>query len=161
TWNPFWYYGAIVAPVMVVGLVAIVRPPARWRPAIYLGTIAVGQIVVLGLTSHAQPRYIYVATILLVVLGLEAIGRYAARGRLRIGGAAGVIVGLAWLGTLIAAVPHNRWLANHRTDVVAASAAIRADDGAGPCVIAARVVPQLVWYSGCTGFLYHPGAPLP
>lgn len=163
TSNPFLYYGALVAPLLVAGLVAIVRPPPRWRPTIFLGTIALGQIVSIGLKSHGQPRYIFVATTLLVVLGVELVQRRFAD-RPRLTRAALPLVATAWLGAMVAIIPYNHYIAELRTPLAAATTAIHADAAGRPCIVIARVVPQFMWYTGCETVLVRaldhlPGVP--
>jgi len=158
TSNPFYFYGGLVAPVMVAGLAGLVRLPASWRPSIFLGVVALGQLITIGIESHGQPRYVFVATALLVVLGVDAIARYA-RGRYdRI---ALALVGCAWIAVAVAVVPYNRWLASERAPIVEAANAIVDDARGQPCVVAARAVTQLMWYSGCAHALVHPLAPPP
>lgn len=148
TANPFAFYGALVAPLMVLGLVGLVRRPVRARPSIFLGLVALGQIVALGIQSHAQPRYVYIATVLLVVLGVEAAQRLAPA---RLRGAALPLVVTAWIGLAIGAPLRSAYLTRERTPLVMAAAAVRADTGARPCLMVAWVVPQLIWYTRCAG----------
>jgi hypothetical protein len=143
TSNPLLFYGALVAPVMVAGLVGVVR--ARRKAAWYLGAIAIGQIVSLGLSSHGQPRYVYVATALLVVIGVDVLARQRwARPR-----AAFALVALSWLGVAVAAPFYYRHLDDARAPIVDAAEAIRADRGGAPCTVVALIAPQLMWHSGC------------
>lgn len=155
TSNPFSFYGGLVAPVMLAGLVAIVRPPTTWRPTIYLGVIAIGQFLAIGIESHAQPRYVYVATALLVVLGVDAVRRVAAAKQWRIARVAGGLVALAWLAVAVIVVPYDRHLANEREPIVVAAQSIVDDSAGRPCVIGARVVTQLMWYARCHELLIH------
>src|SRR6185503_12187704 len=71
TANPFRFYGALVAPIALAGLLGVAR--TRRRAAWYLWLVAVAQLVAIGLQTHAQPRYIFIATALFVVLGVEVI----------------------------------------------------------------------------------------
>lgn len=142
TSNPFAYYGALVAPVIALALVGLVRR-FRSRPAWYLACVAFGQLLAIGIESHAQPRYVFVAVALLVVLGVEA-ARSLARPR-----AALAVVAAAWLGVAIAAIPRARMIARSRSTITAAAAAVRADHRDGPCAVIAGLVPQLLWYTRC------------
>ena len=160
TSDPFYFYGALVAPVMIAGVVAIVRPGPRRKATWLLGAVAVGQLVILGLASHGQPRYVFLATALLVVLGVELVRR-AMRPRPR---AALALVVASWLGCAAAIVPYNHHLARLRRPLLAAASAIRGDAAGRPCRVVARVVTQLAWYTGCdTELLRDPArlAPVP
>jgi len=158
TSNPLAFYGALIGPLALIGAVGVVRRPSR--PAVVLAAIAVGQLVALGLTSHAQPRYVYVASALLAVIGVDT-ARHALAARPRLARAAGAIVVAAWLAAAVAMVPYNRWLAGERAPLVAAARAIRDDAGGGRCLVACRVVTQLMWYTGCDGFLLRDLTKLP
>ena len=63
TSEPLRFYGVLVAPVMAVGLLGLVR--TRRRAPWYLAIVALGQLVALGLQSHGQSRYVFVAVVLL------------------------------------------------------------------------------------------------
>jgi len=154
TSNPFRFYGALAPVVMIAGLASLVRPPAHWRPTIFVAAVALGQLVAIGLQSHGQPRYVYFATALLVVLGVDAIRRAAiARPRLAYPRVALAVVGAAWLGVAIALPAYRNRIADERGPVFAAGEAIRADAAGAPCLVIARVVPQLAWYSRCETIL--------
>ena len=155
TSNPFRFYGALVAPLAIAGLAGLARPT---RIRVFLVAIALGQLVAIGLQSHAQPRYVFVATTLLVAVGVDVVTGVPWQRWLARTGAA--LVGLAWLAALAITVPYNRWLAGERAPLMAAATAIAAD-GAGPCTFACRVVTQLSWYTGCEGLLLRDVAALP
>jgi hypothetical protein len=142
TSNPFSYYGALVAPLLVAGLLGLVRR-LRSRAAWFLATIALGQLLALGLKSHAQPRYVFIATALLVVLGVETL-RPLARPR-----AALAATFVAWLGLAIATIPLDLATIRSRSVLTAAAATIRAHRSAPSCVAIADAVPQLTWYTQC------------
>ena len=143
TSNPFLFYGALIAPVMIAGLAGLAR--VRKRATYFLGAIALGQIIAIGLQSHAQPRYIFVAIALLVVLGVEFL-RDRAYPRPR---AAFALVAASWLACAVAIIPYNRHLGDLRGPLLAAARTIRADAAGEPCTVYARVVTQLAWYTGC------------
>jgi len=105
--------------------------------------LALGQLIALGLQSHAQPRYVFFATALLVVAGVDVLRRID---RPRLAAAA---CALAWLGLAIAIVPYDHYLADRRRPLYAAAAAVRDDAAGRPCAIAANVAPQLIWVTRC------------
>jgi len=140
TANPFRFYGALVAPLMVAGLASLVR--VRRRAAWFVVALALGQFVSLGIQSHAQPRYVFFATALLVIAGVALVRPYLGR-------IAAAACALAWLGVAIAIVPYQHWLRDQRAPLYAAAEAIRTDAHAQPCTIAANVAPQLIWTTHC------------
>jgi len=144
TSNPFLFYGALIAPVAVAGLfgLARVRRKAPW----YLAIVAIGQLVSLGLQSHGQPRYVFVATALFVVLGVDRLARLD-RPRLALG-----LVAASWLGAADAGVRYYRHVDDERAPIVDAANVIRAHAGDRPCAAVAMIVPQLMWHSGCQVF---------
>ena len=158
TSNPFLYYGFMLAPVMGLGLLRL--PWLRRRAPLYLGLVALGQLIALGLQSHGQPRYVYLATALFTALGAEALvsSRWASRWA-RPGLAtslAFVAIVAGWVSAGVITTLSLRGMLRTREPIREAAAAIRADAGAGRCAIAAPDIPQLVWYSGCTAGIYEP-----
>jgi len=153
TANPFAYYGALVAPVMIAAILGLARTVTGRGPW-FLAIIGFGQLLAIGLQIHAQPRYVFIAVALMVVLGVEAL-RPLARPRLALAAAAA-----AWLGVAIAAIPLDRAIAHSRGAILAAAAAIRADHHAGPCTVIAPKLPQLMWYTRCGGALADTAAAL-
>jgi hypothetical protein len=144
TSNPFLFYGFLIAPVAVAGFLGLpwVRRKAPW----YLAIVAIAQLVSLGLQSHGQPRYVFMATALLVVLGADRVSRLD-RPKLALG-----LVVSSWLGVVIAAVYYDRHLDHERAPILEAARVIRANTGDRPCAAVAMIVPQLMWYSGCEVF---------
>ncbi len=152
-WVPMFWYGALVTPVVVIGLVA----PVRRRPAIYLAVVGAAEIVALGLDSHARPRYIFVALALLVIVGVERLMRVIeSRRRIALG-----VVALGWLANAVAVVPFMIHLDRTRVPRMQASATVKADARGEPCTVIARAVTQLMWYAGCDGILLRDVAALP
>ncbi|MBL9016287.1 MAG: glycosyltransferase family 39 protein [Myxococcales bacterium] len=146
TSNPFRFYGALVAPLLLCGVASLARLPADWRPRVFLAVVAIGQVVMLGVQSHAQPRYVFVATILLVLLGLDGLARFAPA---RLRALALPLAFVAWLGVAIAVPFYTRFLATARAPIASAARAIRADAAGRPCLVVAKAVTQLMWYTGC------------
>jgi 4-amino-4-deoxy-L-arabinose transferase-like glycosyltransferase len=143
TSNPFMYYGALVAPVMVAGLVGVVR--MRRKAPWYLAIVALGQVVILGLESHGQPRYVFVATALLVVLGVATLAQSRfARPRIAL-----ALVTAAWLVIVVIAPIYYRHINDARAPLLDAGAVMREASAGRPCIAVALIVPQLMWYSPC------------
>jgi hypothetical protein len=151
TVNPFLAYGALAPPLLLAGLLAIAR--FRERRTALLWTIAVTDIVAIGLISQAQIRYIAYGTALLVVLGVDVLRRWiearAPRARTALGAAAAVAIAASWVLVARAQLrmPARR-IATTRSTLDAA-AAIRADAAGAPCQLVGRDYTQLEWYSGC------------
>lgn len=158
TANPFVYYGALVAPVAIVGLATFWR---FGKAGVFLGIVALGQLVAIGINTHGQPRYVFLAAALFVVPGvatLARIDRLQKLARLAL-----ALVAVAWLGVAVASVPYNRHLAKLRAPIVEAARVVAADASGAPCVAIARIVPQLMWYARCEGMMatYVGVVPLP
>jgi len=141
TSNPFVFYGALIAPVAIAGLASLpwLRRKAPW----YLALVALAQLISLGVQSHGQPRYVFIAVSLLVVLGVDRVARLD---RPRI---AAALVAAAWLGAAIASAWYQRYLDRERAPIVEAGRVLRGDAAGRPCVAVALIAPQLMWYSGC------------
>ncbi|MEO8842575.1 MAG: hypothetical protein ABI591_15810 [Kofleriaceae bacterium] len=149
TSDPFVFYGIVVAPVMVAALAGLVLLRIR-RTQVFVIGLALGQLVSLGIQSHAQPRYVFFATALLVIAGVDAVRTHATHERVAAG-----VVGLAWLGLAIGIVPFQHHVAELRAPLYAAADAVRRDAGGRSCAIAANVVPQLMWATGCDVIVAH------
>jgi hypothetical protein len=151
TANPLLYYGPVTAPAMLAGLVAIRR--GRDRRVRLLWLMAVGDIVAVGMTPIAQTRYIFFGIVLLVILGVDELGRWiSARrppARRALGRCAAAAVALAWLGAAIAVYRLPGLRRDSMAGTLAAVAAIRDDARGAPCEVIARHTTQLQWYTGC------------
>ena len=145
TRDPFELYGILVAPLAVIGVVR-----ARTRAHAYFVAIALGEIAALGLTTHAEGRYVLVASTLLAVLGLAAIVEHLGRAAL-------ALVAASWLScAVMIGVSQHRVPAAER---VRGAANPRRRRGAAVRLFA-RAIPQLMWYAGCGGgLLKRDGAP--
>lgn len=145
TSNPFMFYGFLIAPVAAAGLGGLpwVRRKAPW----YLAIVAIAQLVSLGLESHGQPRYVFAATALLVVLGVDRLAAIAWP-RVALG-----LVASSWLGVAIAIVLDHHYLDQEYAPIVEAARLIRASTGDRPCAVVASIAPQLMWYSRCEVFV--------
>jgi hypothetical protein len=150
--RPLAMYGSLVAPLMAIGLLAARRD---WRHTALLW-IALVQLVVLSVTTQAQPRYVFLATVLLVVLGVDVAVRLAtlAAGRARVvlGVLAVVAVVGTWIAPLVDGVRYRDWRTRGYARALIAGAVISADrDPAEPCEVLSTDTTRLEWYSGCVG----------
>ena len=80
-----------------------------------------------------------------MIAGVDAIRRHATRAAWL----APVACALAWLGLAIAIVPFQHYIARVRAPLYSAAETVRADARGRRCAIAANVVPQLMWATGC------------
>lgn len=152
TANPLTYYGTVTTPLLLLGLASIWR--RRDRVSVLLWVVAVADIIVVGLTTHAQSRYILLGLVLLLALGTrDAVALLHSAPRSLRSVAVGAL-GLAWLGVLLGLAPldHSRRAAFE--PVQAAGAAIRRDAAGAPCSVLGRRTMQLEWWSGCTSVLH-------
>lgn len=152
TTNPFVYYGVLVAPCLVAAFVGVVRRPTRAK--LYLVLVALAQIFAIGIQSHGQPRYIFVATTLLAVVGIDAIRPMRAPR---------IALALVAAGWLVATISVERRAASHedtRLSIAAVGRVIQRDADR-PCLVIAHSVPEVVWATKCDVVQWYPGiAPL-
>jgi hypothetical protein len=144
TSNPLTYHGVLVAPVLVAAIFGLAR--LRHRAAWFLAAVALGQLVVIGVQSHAQPRYVFIAIALLVVLGVARLRDVA---RPRAPRAALAAVAAAWLGAAITVASIHHRVGRKRASITTAAATLRGHRTLPACVVIAGTGPQLTWYSGC------------
>lgn len=140
--QPFWYFGALAPPLMLLALTA----RDRWRR--FAAVIGVADIVALGLETAAQTRYVVLALVLLVAVGTAELCERL-RGRRSLGIACGVAVGATWIVAVIVAYT----AVDRRVAVIAprleAAAAIQRDAAGVHCEVIAESSKQIEWYSGC------------
>ncbi|MDX2086579.1 MAG: glycosyltransferase family 39 protein [Kofleriaceae bacterium] len=148
TSNPFTWYGVITTPVLLVGIASIVR--VRERRLVMLWVMAIASIVGLGVTSIAQPRYIYFSLVILLVLGIETLKHTSAR-------IAIAALGASYLATFAVIVVGLHQRPARMQHTFAAAAWIRADAAGRPCEVIGRHTTQLEWYSGCPAVLTRAG----
>jgi 4-amino-4-deoxy-L-arabinose transferase-like glycosyltransferase len=160
-WFPNKLAGRLGAILMAAGLVAIVirirfARHGGHRLHACLAIIAGFHIIVLGLVSHAERRFAFLAVALLVLLGADALIR--AYDRLRpLGRRSGVLVVIAvGLGTATynGLKARNRlYLPNWGYEVLrGAGSLIRESNGNNGCTILGQWLPHLTWYSACATF---------
>jgi 4-amino-4-deoxy-L-arabinose transferase-like glycosyltransferase len=154
--------GLLPAAFMVLGLggwshrlvaaVAHRSMSRRTRALTLLVVAAVFQVVVLGLTIHAEPRYVYLAVVLLVIGG-SLVLTDAARARGRLGAAVLAVAGLAAavaLAVNLAAVPLEMRDRAHDGGWERETARRIAEEApGGDCGVVVYTVPQTSWYSRC------------
>lgn len=143
TTNPLLYYGVLVTLALVAALVSL---PRQRRAGWFVALVALGQLITIGLQSHAQPRYVFPAVALLTVLGVAALRRLA---RPRFTPVALFAVTAAWLGATLASVVAHREAAGYRTAITAAAGAIVTHRAHPACAVLGGTAPMLTWYTGC------------
>lgn len=150
--DPLYTYGVLIAPVMLIGAL-----PLRWtKQHVALQLVAIGHIALLASTTQAQPRFVYLATVLLVMLGVDVViagADRAPRAVARAGAACVAVVALALcVRNLVHGVTLYRAMrAEKYPQVFIAAEVIRRDrDPSLPCeLVAADDHTRLEWYSGC------------
>jgi hypothetical protein len=161
-WLPSRLAGPVAGSVMILGLLAAsilgirrLRGNAlerRHRAALLVAGVAVAHLVVSGLFVHAEERYVFLSSFLLVLLGVQAAvdaaGRLATAPR-RGGLAVGLVVVLTALLVYVPRAEENhRSLAESRAVVVGAGETI-VDLTQDECRVVTSYVPQITWYSRC------------
>jgi hypothetical protein len=158
---PYGLMGPLGAVVAVIGLLAgtmtlvqafrIRRLDAPVRAMALLLLPAVGSIIVLGIEIHPEPRYLFLAVILLIVAGsisLEQVWGRLRGARFPIGWIAAALVVLFMAGSVAtisgAAAARgvaSAWLRSGGRLIDASSSS--------DCSVLASDVPLITWYSGC------------
>ena len=153
TTNPFRYYGALVPLVMVPGLLAPFL--VRQRGTLFLWLVAVGDIVGMGLATPAQPRYIFLGTTLLVVLGADLVRRLVEARALQIRKVLAVtamaVIATSWLGVARQALHYPANTRDRLANVFLAMEVTRRDAAGKPCQMINKHTTQVEWYGGCLG----------
>ncbi|MGX1882324.1 glycosyltransferase [Streptomyces sp. NPDC055287] len=126
------------------------------RRRVFLGTAAVLVFVILGVATDGEPRFVYLAVVLLTVLGVEAVAELAgARWTAPVLAAVAALAGLTVLGTtqVVAhgAMPGPTLLARSTVPV---AREIGAAAQGRPCLVVTGYEPEFGWYSGCDAVTY-------
>lgn len=160
TTNPFVSYGVLVAPLVVIGLATFRRGAVTDA----LRAIAVLQVIALGLTTFAQPRFVFLALVLLVIVGVATVRRWIAsrpdRARRACTVAAAIAVVATWAISLVDGVRARDTRLATTTALRIASHAIRADARGERCDVIGAATTQLEWYSGCRTTRVVAGTPI-
>ena len=147
--GPIGRYGVLIAPLMLVGALAA----CRQRSWTSLQLLAVAQIIVLGLTTLPQTRYIFFAIVVLVAVGVGAVRCVAAqtqpRTRSVLAIVAAVLVVCSWISMFVHGAVWRSQHAAFTAPTVAVAKAIRADARGAACEVRGQPTTQIDWYSGC------------
>lgn len=146
TSNPISYYGVLAAPVFLAGLAAVTRFRDRATWLVWL--LAVTDILVLGVVSHAQARYIFFGVTLLVILGVETI-RALVGDRRVIALACAVAVVASWVLVANGQVKRSAHRWKTTAAIHAAAKTIALDAAGAPCAVVGDSFAELEHYSGC------------
>ena len=150
TSSPYKFYGALLPIALVAGLVSV---RLRDHRRLLAWLVAVGSLIAMGLTTHAQPRYILVTIVILAALGTEQIAAWIGKlppGLRRVAGGIAVLsLVLTWLYTVRLQYRASDARTTRMRATLTASALIRRDSGGGPCTVIGYHYTQLEWYSGC------------
>ncbi|WP_020574991.1 hypothetical protein [Actinopolymorpha alba] len=149
--------GPLGAVVMAAGLLAaalagwrILRGRARPgadRRTVFVGLAAGLVFVLLGLTAHGEPRFVFLAVILLLVLGVQSLASWAGRWSpaLLAGMAVTALVTLPATYTYLAGGSLAQ-VTRTRAALVEVAETFR---GERDCLLVTGYQPELGWYSGC------------
>ncbi|HYI67655.1 MAG TPA: hypothetical protein VEW95_12100, partial [Candidatus Limnocylindrales bacterium] len=148
--------GPLAGVLAILGIVAVARaavsPGSDAALARFLGIAAIGPMVVLVASSHAEPRYAIVPITLLATLGATRIGPRldalaVARPALR-AAVAGLALAVLVGGAVMTLIEIDRRVAvwDWTRDV---ALAIDADAGGAECATLASDAPIMAWYGRC------------
>lgn len=123
------------------------------RTMTLLLVVAVWQLLAMGLFVHAEPRYLTLTALLLCAAGaavtVQLIQRGTERMRLVAVASIGLILVVAWVGSIAVVDRGSDARAEGIRWVRELGSAIRSDVAGGECGVLAANVAQLTWYSGC------------
>jgi len=146
TSNPIHYYGLLALPIFLAGLAAITR--FKDRATLLLWFLAVSDVVILGVVSHAQARYIFFGVALLVVLGVESIRGWLGERRI-LAMVCGVAVAVSWVVVANGQVRRSAHRRETTAWIRAAATTITTDAAGADCFVVGDQYAQLEHYSGC------------
>jgi 4-amino-4-deoxy-L-arabinose transferase-like glycosyltransferase len=153
-WLPFTLAGPLAGITIVAGIVTAAAK--RTNEMTFLAAPAVLHIVLLGLTNHGEPRFVFFPIALLCIAGSNiALGLIRDRRVPVVAAAAGLI------GAGIFVSAHNSAKVSERLPAKLAGTAIAARIHP-PCTVLAVELGETTWYSGCSTYYFaDPSAPKP
>ena len=172
-WFPDFLAGRFGAIIMLAGIaytllvIGIAIVPRRWgtreRTVIFLAVTSITLVILLGLFTHGEPRFIFLPMMLLMLLGGQAVTavlrRLADIPRAIVIAAIGATVIYAFATGVIGMRDHLNGLGSTRQVIVDAAAEIRADAGPEDCAIHSSYSPQLTWYTACSTVTFFADPP--
>ncbi|MGW7196577.1 glycosyltransferase [Streptomyces chryseus] len=167
---PYRLAGDLGAVVMAAGLWAAGAAALRIRRArgggpgvrgedrrrVFLGTAAVLVLVILGMATDGEPRFVYLAVVLLTVLGVRALAELAGQvWSAPVLALTAALAGLTVLGTT-QVVAHGAMPGPTRLawSTVPVAREIGAAAQGRPCLVVTGYEPEFGWYSGCDAVTY-------
>ncbi|HLW17454.1 MAG TPA: glycosyltransferase family 39 protein [Actinomycetota bacterium] len=148
-WWPYTLAGPIAAIGMTAGIFAAAR--RRSQAAIFLVVCALLDIVLIGLTDHGEPRFVFFPVALLCIGGAIAISEAVGARRV-----AAVIVAGAVVAAGITTALHTSSARTHRIAPVLAGRIVRAHAHL-PCTVHSVEIVETTWYSGCSTTYFGAG----
>ena len=162
-WFPWQLMGPLGAILAATGVVAIGRTLVRGIRTtatpqsslhVFVGTAVTIQFAVLGTVVHAEPRYLFLPMILLIISGAVALAsplaRYLAdQRRVAIGGVMLGVGALLFGATMALAEVRDRQAS---WDWKRAVGELIGEAGQGDCSVLAADVPIITWYSRCPAY---------
>ena len=127
------------------------------RLAVFLLVPALGQILLLGLVAHGEPRFVFFPVALLLVAASVAVDDARKRfpqGAFRIAAATAAVALVAMLGVSTDRMDANAEARAASTEVLIDVAETASKEGAGACTVVTTYGPQITWYSGCQTFTF-------
>lgn len=152
--NPFANYGVLVPPLAL----ASAWLARKCGTVAMLVSIAVMQIVALGLTTYAQPRFVFVAAAIFVVCGVAASQQLFGQLRLRTAASAAVVAAICatWIGATASTIRSSTHRRAATAPTVSAALQVRVDASGRDCEVLGPRTTQLAWYSTCNSILTPP-----
>jgi hypothetical protein len=155
--HPLLYFGPLAMPLLALALAAGWRE--RWR--LYATLIGIADIVVLGIVTAAQARYVAFGVVLLVAVGAAVARDLGPRLDARVGRVVAAVclaaIIASWITAIALAVTERTRRCHGMAATLAASAAIARDAHGRRCVVIGPHPKQLEWYSGCRASRFAAG----
>ncbi|MEU3462356.1 glycosyltransferase family 39 protein [Streptomyces sp. NPDC006733] len=159
---PYRLAGDLGAVVMAAGLYAAGAALRRRRSAgaeggtarrkVFLGSTAVLVMLLLGVATDGEPRFVYLSVVLLTILGVQALadltGRWSAQVLTAVALLAAVTVPATAMSVAHGAMPAPN---AERESTIPVAERLSSDR---PCLLVTGYEPEMGWYSGCDAITY-------
>ncbi len=150
--------GAVYTLVLVVIAIRKRRWPTMTRTAVFLTASALLFTVALGAFTHAEPRFIFMPLMAVLLVGGQAVAAILSHLRVSVRWVIAVplAVTIAYAAVTGATQMQDAMdtITSRREVIVGAAEVARSDAGDAACSIRSSYVPQLTWYSACSTYTF-------
>ncbi len=159
-WPLMGLVGIPIAVFFSWWIVAYWRKADQRMRAIFLGIPALGQVILLGLLSHGEPRFVFFPLALLSVGGAAGFMALSRDWQPRVKRGAEFALASLLIGSIALSIAATRGSVDNRVlsnePVELAAELVEAETASDSCGVMTSYAPQITFYSGCATSVFRP-----